>query len=433
MKLKKITLFMAIGMSSQVVTAASPAAIYDYAVGGGNPIVGSASEVGISGDAGVAWDNALSCDDFSLDNSLKAGFDTGQIKRMQTQVIGHLKSVFNPIGLVGTSIRRADPGLYETIMNGSADIKADFSKGLASCEQAQGAILDKVMGGDNRAIAESNRWQMHAKQANVGSFDIITESDMSGLGDEGIQVGGEMKGGVGQAPIKTVADTSKFGFNALTGRDLSDTGTLAGGSGGGFGGGIEQVFSSPQEVQQFLVKTVGESSMRTCEGCAPVTSTPGQGAKVVLDKEREEVMQNLNSVMAKHVRDLTITDLNSVSAGNSVRVTKDVVESLKKMPGSVRQGYIENLATDIATARTVDKLLYARQTLVAGRQESSLAANPSVQDDVQMKITMIDDELNTIEREIRIKRHMAKNTATAILQREAAVNTPVVIDSTEIM
>ena len=454
MHIKRIALLIALGLTTQAANASSAAVIYDYTVGGGNPLLGSATDAGVEINPEIAWSNRLSCTEFSLDNSLEAGFDSGQVKQMQTHIIGHLKNVFNPIGLIGTAIRRADPGLYETIMNGTAGIKEDFDIGLESCQQAQANIADLVMGGQNKTIAEANRWEMHAAKANSGKFDIINDTDTSGLGDDGVKIAGEMKGGVGQSPIKTIADTTRIGFNTLTGRLLNDMSTLKGaktesgygfGSGGGGNAGINggvdlllkdgvaQAFPNPNEAAAFLVQTVGESTMRTCEGCPPIESQPGQGAKVELDKERVEILANLNKLLAKSIRSITITDLNTVSAGSSVRVTKEVIEELKKMPATVRAGYLQSLASDIATARTVDKLLFARQILASGRQESSLAANAAIQDDMDRKIALLDDELDTIEREIRIKRYMTKNTAIAILERAGVTNRDEVVDSGKIL
>lgn len=448
MKLKQLTFCVFLGLSTQQV-AASNEGIYDYVVGGGNPIMGSSNRAAFEPNAGIAWNNTMSCTDFSLDHSLKSGFDTGQIKQLQASAIGLLKDTFNPVGLIGTAIRRADPGLYETIMNGVEQIKGDFNLGLASCEEAQESILDQVMGGDGKKMARAERWSLNSKKAeNGGSFDIITESSMKGLGDEGISIGNDKKGGVGQPPIQSVKETIKYGFDALSGKD----------SGGGGGGGIfgsfgalslsmmsaqalngdtqtepVKIFENEAQAEQFVVEVIGESIIRTCEGCPPIQAIPGRGIKNMLDNERTKLYDEIKKAIEIKTNTLKNSDLKHLSAHDSVIVNKEVIIALKKMSNEIREGYISSLASDIALARISNRLIFVRQVLSIGRHASELTAIEAIQDDMKMKISKIDDELDLLEREIRIKRFMSRNAAVAILERERALRKGLSIDTGKIL
>lgn len=444
MKIKQLTFCVLLGLSAHQTANASSEGVYDYVVGGGNPIMGTTSTGGFNPEAGVGWEGNLSCSDFSIDHSLTKGFDSGQIKRMQSQVIGLLKDTFNPVGLIGTAIRRADPGLYETIMNGTEAIKLDFDIGVNNCEEAQAAVMDVVMGGDGRAVARSERWSMHASTAKKGAnFDIITESNLKNIGDEGVKIGNESKGGVGQPPIEAIRETVKHGFKSLT------SGSGGSGGGGGILGGAGslslslmgaqalngsnqepvKVFESAEAAQKFVHEVVGENMIRTCEGCPPSESIPGRGVKKLLDDERQKMYEALVETMGRNIATLKNADLKHLSAHDTVIVNKEVIIALRKMPAKIREGYIRSLASDIALARISNQLIFARQAMSMGRNAAELTSIESIQKSANYAVALLDDELNSLEREIRVKRFMARNTAIAILEREEALKQSLVIDT----
>ncbi|WP_416392145.1 hypothetical protein NR756_11180 [Alloalcanivorax xenomutans] len=211
-------------------------------------------------------------------------------------------------------------------------------------------------------------------------------------------VGGEKRGGSGQAPIRVMNDTATAGYNILHGRtNTTDTSPVSGG-GGGWGsvptddgnwaggggngsaggggsacrGGMCTVWGSPQEAAQWISKVAGEEVHRTCDGCEKVTTEAGAGLMRDLEDEQEKLAQDLAS-MVNGTTPTTPENLRKVSAGPGLSVSRGVIEALKTDPEGPL--LLHRLAGEMALARTLTKAIWARRLLLAGASEPGISDN----------------------------------------------------------
>ncbi|WP_298775093.1 hypothetical protein [uncultured Shewanella sp.] len=359
------------------------------------------------------------CGAFDLDTTTFSSFDDGSFKRMQSQVIGMLKDNFNPVGLIGTVIKSANPDLYETIMNGVFSAETNFNGSIGQCEDIQQASADLLLGdlqgvSSNEALSE----EISSAEADPASVDVTKVMKQVGNGEKGIEISdGVYKGGEGQAPIMIVKDTAITGYNTLAGRSLNDT-TPANLS---EYNPITTTFSSPKALTDYALEVVGETEMRTSTG-TKTERAPGKGVKNQARIHANELYIEFVKVMSKPLSQISKTDLSLVSAGNTLQVNLDLIRMLKAFPTERRKHYINALSTKIAFAKEVDKLLLLRRALVAGIEVTRLKSFKASVEEHNTKIKNIDDELNMIEQELRLREMVAGNTIENIYQAYALLN-----------
>ena len=63
----------------------------------------------------------------------------------------------------------------------------------------------------------------------------------------------------------------------------------------------------------------------------------------------------------------TLANLDKVTAPG-VAITRQVIEAIREMPATEQSLIIGRLVSEISTARTVEKALFARRLLLSGRQ-----------------------------------------------------------------
>ena len=356
-----------------------------------------------------------SCGAFDLDTSLLSSFDDGTFKRMQQQVIGQLKSAFNPVGLIGTAIKRANPDLYETIMNGVFNGELNFNDAIGSCEAIQTASIDKVFGGlQDIAKTEDLSNEIEKAEQDPSSVDVTKVVKEVGSGEKGIEVlPGVFKGGVGQDAIKVVSETAKAGFNGLLGRTVTDSSPVH-----DVKDPITSVFSSPQEVEDYAATVVGETELRTATG-SQTERKPGKGIKGEAAKRADKLYQDFTTVLNKKLALINNDDLNKLSAGQTINISIDLISMLQGFTPHQRTQYVDALVTKISFAKEVEKLLVLRRILVAGLDSTRLKDfKPSVEEH-NSKVEVIDAELNMIEQELRLRNMVAGNTIENIYKAHA--------------
>jgi hypothetical protein len=103
-----------------------------------------------------------------------------------------------------------------------------------------------------------------------------------------------------------------------------------------------------------------------------------------------------------------------------VAVTRQVIEAIREMPATEQGLIIGRLVSEIGTARTVEKALHARRLLLSGRQVPEVYATEVAREHVDTALTELDQEIESLLFETRVRREVVSETVTVLLQRAAA-------------
>ena len=126
----------------------------------------------------------------------------------------------------------------------------------------------------------------------------------------------------------------------------------------------------------------------------------------------------------------TLANLEQITAPG-VAITRQVIEAIREMPASEQSLVIGRLVSEISTARTVEKALFARRLLLTGRQVPEVYATEVAREHADTSIAELDREIENLLFETRVRREVVSETVGILLQRAAArrqtsLNTPAV-------
>ena len=118
---KRVMAGALLALSCQIAMAAQfdERAIMNQRIGGGRPL-DEPSSIQVVGKNEVKWGADLSCGDMSLNAELMGSFDSGAFKELQASLLGQLMAALNPLSLAGMVLQRANPDVYDALMNGNA-------------------------------------------------------------------------------------------------------------------------------------------------------------------------------------------------------------------------------------------------------------------------------------------------------------------------
>ena len=101
-------------------------------------------------------------------------------------------------------------------------------------------------------------------------------------------------------------------------------------------------------------------------------------------------------------------------------VTRQVIEAIREMPPADQGLVIGRLVSEISTARTVEKALYARRLLLTGRQVPEVYATDVAREHADRSIEELDREIESLLFETRVRREVVSDTAAVLLEQAAA-------------
>lgn len=407
-----LSVFGAIHASAHAPSSPPEDGLWYYEIGGAKPVSApanpSVTSVSVGGNARLGL--GYSC--MKLDpvtaventlNEVKDGVEN-MLNAMTQAATGAIAS------LPAIILQRANPGLYDLFQN--ALVRAQYKVDLAtkSCEQIEAAIgNNKNPYEDLIVLSKGNDWKV---QMGISGNDPVTaqEAVESSNGSNGLPWIGGQAGGENQDPIALTGDIAKAGFNVELNRLPSSQGPVS------FDASrrITQVWSSPDDVANWTVKVVGEHDVTTCEDCSK-SSTPGHGLGPVLETEETNVSNELNTIVNSSSPP-SLTDLAKVSAPG-IAITRQVVESIQTLPRTERHIVVERLATEIAVARIVEKAFLARRTLKSGGQLPEVHANPVAKAHVEQIVKDLDNEIERLVFENRIRKELVSDTIQKLLIR----------------
>jgi integrating conjugative element protein (TIGR03755 family) len=310
-------------------------------------------------------------------------------------------------------LQRANPGLYDLFQN--ALLKADETLQLAtkSCEQMEAEIAKgKNPYADLITLSKGNDWKV---QMGIGGNDAVTakESVETANGENGVPWIGGQAGGAGQPVLQFTGDIVQAGYNIHMNRPITAVGPVPAAS----ATRLSEVWPTPVAARDWVVEVVGENIVTTCDTCRK-DSIPGTGLLPTLFTESTAVTVELQNLVSGATPP-TLANLEQVTAPG-VAVTHQVIEAVREMPPTEQGLIIARLVSEISTARTVEKALYARRLLLSGRQVPEVYATDVAREHADTAIAELDQEIESLLFETRVRREVVSDTVTVLLQRAAA-------------
>ncbi len=309
-------------------------------------------------------------------------------------------------------LQRANPGLYDLLQNALLRFEEQIELATKSCEQ----MMADVAAGKNPfaefvSLSVGEDWKVALGNGGIDMVDTRRTIDRN-AGNNGIRWVGGRRGGVNQEPIRVVEDTVRAGYNVTLDRAPSATGAPSNTA------AISQLWPTPQAASQWAVDAFGDLEVTTCQegtsGCPETTGQPGSGLVAQQDDEWGKVVFDFADVL--YLGDEPNPEaLDKVSAPG-VEVAWPLLQALQAMPEEQRSVAFMRLVGEISTARTVEKALYVRRLILAGRQTPDVAAAEPAQKLLDRKLVEIDREIDNLLFENRVRRELVSATAAAVLQ-----------------
>jgi integrating conjugative element protein (TIGR03755 family) len=180
---------------------------------------------------------------------------------------------------------------------------------------------------------------------------------------------------------------------------------------------LSEVWPTPAAARDWVVDVVGENIVTTCDTCRK-DSIPGTGLLPTLYAESTAVTVELQNLVSGDTAP-TLANLEQVTAPG-VAVTRQVIEAIREMPATEQGLIIARLVSEISTARTVEQALYARRLLLSGRQVPEVYATDVAREHADTAIAELDQEIESLLFETRVRREVVSDTVTVLLQRASA-------------
>ncbi len=414
---RTILLFGALSVSQVLHAAQGPTedSLWYYEIGGAEPVSVPANPAVVSVTLGGSAQLGLgySCGKFdpvaavtNTLNDIGAGVDNmmAAMTAAATSAIAALPALI---------LQRANPGLYDLFQN--ALIKAEETMQLAtkSCEQMEAEIAQgKNPYADLITLSKGNDWKV---QMGIGGNDAVTAKDTveSSNGDNGVPWIGGQAGGSGQPVLEFTGDIVEAGYNINMNRAVTDTTPVPAAS----TTRLSELWGSPAEARDWTVDVVGENIVTTCDTCRK-DSIPGTGLLPKLYQESATVTTEIQNLVSGATPP-TLANLDQITAPG-VAITRQVIEAIREMPPSEQSLIMGRLVSEISTARTVEKALFARRLLLSGRQVPEVYATEVAREHADTSIAELDKEIENLLFETRVRKEVVSDTVATLLERAAA-------------
>ena len=319
-------------------------------------------------------------------------------------------------------LQRANPGLYDMFQNALLQAQETMQLATKSCEQMEAEIAKgKNPYADLITLSKGNDWKL---QMGIGGNDAVTAKDAveSSNGDSGIPWVGGQAGGAGQPVLEFTGDIVKAGYNINMNRPITTAGPVPPAS----ATRLTEIWTTPADARDWVVDVVGENIVTTCDTCRK-DSIPGTGLLPKLNQEATAVTVEIQNLVSG-ATPLTLANLDNITAPG-VAITRQVIEAIREMPASEQSLIMGRLVSEISTARTVEKALFARRLLLSGRQVPEVYATEVAREHADISIVELDKEIENLLFETRVRKEVVSDTIATLLQRAAArrqasLNTP---------
>lgn len=385
-----------------------------YRLGGGEAIsLGSSARtttlpIGVS----AQWNANLTCGNFDVAASIRNQLNgiSGAFQEVMGNVIQTAQGVV--ASLPALVIQRLNPGLYDLLQNGILEAGQEFRVAKLRCDEISDAMADKLAHESWAAIAEADFWRRQAGAGGRDAVEVAEEADSVGADDGVTWIGGDAAGGAGQDSIEVVGDVASAGYNLLLGRSPGDTSTVSSAACGD--SDICQAWDRPDDVAAWMRRVVGETEVRTCDGCRKLTAQAGLGLQSLYREHKSDLQNLLRPLVQTSVVPGEVA-LGGLTGGGGFQVTRRLIEAIREEPKPVE--IADRLAGELAVGRVLEQAAMARRAMLAGMREPNVADNEEALKQAERALTELDREIGQMEMELRVKAIIASNSSVAVLRR----------------
>lgn len=370
-------------------------------------------------ELGIGWDMNMECGEFdpqiSVANQLN-GITDGFQDMMSNIIQAATGFVAN---LPALAIQRANPGLYDMLQQGILQGKLDFEWAETSCEEMSQVLMgEKSFPFENYKMSiKSNNWSQEIAASGGDAIAAKEALDNINHGNAGAEwVCGANKGGTGQQPIKALTDVVQVGYNIMYDRTNSCT-TAAVSASLGSGTPLWAYWNGPVAASNWATRVVGDIEIRTCDGCRKMRGTPGKGL-TYMHRDMTNILVSDISDLVSGATTLSWQNLNRVSAPPGVHINDIIIMAIRQRSTTARGEMIRKLAGEVAYARLVEQGRLLIQVLRTGVKEPNVSAFEPAKIAVDEAINQIKTELELLEKDIKTRQAIAKNTIRRMLGNE---------------
>lgn len=387
-----------------------------YAIGGAEPVSAapnaSVFTAEIAGGAGLQLPNSCS----SMDPTISVSNILDDIKDGVDQFESAMVLAANNAiaALPSIVLQRALPGVYDHFQNALIRAKASVDIAVKSCQQ----MVEDAEAGDNPFgdwVKISRRHTMN-QQIGLSGNDPVSADENVDLsnGDDGVPwLGGSNAGGASQPPIRVVHDTVRAGYNITVDEPPEQTTppTVVGPP-----PRIVELWPGPIEAADWGQQVLGDKVVTTCQTCTPRT-VPGAGLMPRYEEEKT-TLRPLVVDLVSGASDPTPANRRAASASN-IEITTQLIAAIQNIADDQERDLaMGRLVGDIASARTVEKALAIRRTIITGQKVPEIAAVvPAVEEQADL-VAIMEREIDNFLYEDQIRERLVSRTAQIVLERE---------------
>ncbi|WP_318521110.1 hypothetical protein [Photobacterium leiognathi] len=344
------------------------------------------------------------CGNFDPAASVSEAFSGGNIQAMFDGVIKNVKSA--AMGFAGRVLQEANPGMYEFLQKGVDLGFSDYLGAFQSCDGVQNLMLDNTPSSLIKKASIGDQLLDKAKPNTSVDITSFIKSPSLRDGSKGIKgVDGHRYGGNGADALRVVSQTVKAGWCMLSGTSGGQcTGITSSGQGSSNEPVIEKMFPTAADAERWAVNLLGEVSLRTCENCEAVKSTPPQSIAQLIDQEQAASYGQLETLVNDlRLDQIRVKDLKNVST-STYPISRSLIGNLKQEKLATRDALTQQIAGELATAKVLDHVVMLRQILVAGRTNSKLLNNEAVQKEASERIKFLDQSVTNYTKELALRK-----------------------------
>ena len=370
----------------------------------------------------AGWNADLMCGNFDITTTIRNQLNgaTEGFQQLMGQVIQSATSAV--ASLPAMVIQRANPQLYDLLTNGVLQARVDFDKSLLSCQKMTEKMADYTVGSAWTQSAKAENYQTIA----AGENDAIraeNQAQQEAARKGKTWVGGQKRGGRGQPPIKLIHDTTTAGYNILNQRSATDSSNIATTQ---CQGELCALWKNPADIAQWMTRVVGEQVINVAPDNdaggntdARTGAKAGVGLSPLIEEEQVKIARVLTQLASGAIKP-TAENLKQASGGKLL-LTRGVVEALHDDKDA--DILIQRLSGEMALSRVMEQALMARRTLLAGMLEPNIAAEKEAQTQLNQTTMQLDRELDQLRLEMEMRRHLADNASSVILDRKTRRDT----------
>ena len=421
-------IYMVLLLFIVLLSSGSVSAVDDelyYRLGGGLPIgqgaTNRANTLDIGG--GITWNTDLTCGNFDMGTSISNQLNgvTGAFQTLMGNVIQTAQGVV--ASLPALLIQRLNPALYDLLQNGVLQASEEFHLADLNCQSIVDEMGKTVSNEGWDGLAQAGWWSRDANTAGTDILDTQTNAETQGLDGGVTWVEGNQAGGAGQPSVLINEDTAVAGYNLLLQRSPGDTSTVS--TGPCAGAAICTVWTTPAQAAGWVTDVLGDTEIKTCQGCNKITTHAGMGMQRKYEQEKLTIQTNMqNLVFSSNIPNQTTLD--SLQGAEGFRVTRQVIEAIREEEEPAAM--VERLSGELAISRTLEYALMARRMMLAGMKEPNIANNELAQEALRHAAEELNGEIENMVFEIDVRAKVASNTTVHLLQRARQRNTVPVME-----